>query len=164
MDRINKIYTSPIYRKELVYICEDERERIYCKHDIEHFLDVARIAYIINLENNLGYSKDIIYAVALLHDIGRHREYQDGIDHHQASADIAKEILRKSGYNRKESKIILDAILHHRSNNKYNNEENKDNLNELIYKADKMSRKCFCCNAMETCKWNDSKKNKDINY
>ena len=101
MNRINKIYNLPIYRRELVYIGEDEKDRIYCKHNIEHFLDVARIAYIINLEKKMNYDKDIIYAVALLHDIGRHREYQEGVNHHQASADIAKDILRQTGYTRK---------------------------------------------------------------
>lgn len=158
MDRINKIYNSSIYRRELVYIGEDEKNRIYCKHDIEHFLDVARIAYIMNLEKGMNYDKDVIYAVALLHDIGRHKEYQEGVNHHQASADIAKEILRKAGYTRKESKVIIDAILNHR------NENNDNQLNELMYTADKMSRKCFCCNAIESCKWSNSKKNQGIYY
>ena len=158
MNRINKIYNLPIYRRELVYIGEDEKDRIYCKHNIEHFLDVARIAYIINLEKKMNYDKDIIYAVALLHDIGRHREYQEGVNHHQASADIAKAILRQTGYTRKESKIIIDAILNHR------NESNDNKVNELMYIADKLSRKCYCCNAIETCKWSNSKKNKEINY
>ena len=158
MDRINKIYNSSIYRRELVYIGEDEKNRIYCKHDIEHFLDVARIAYIMNLEKGMNYDKDIIYAVALLHDIGRHKEYQEGVNHHQASADIAKEILRQAGYTRKESKVIIDAILNHR------NENNDNQLNELMYAADKMSRKCFCCNAIESCKWSNSKKNQGIYY
>ena len=158
MDRINKIYNSNVYRRELVYIGEDEKDRIYCKHDIEHFLDVARIAYIMNLEKGLKYSKDLIYAVALLHDIGRHREYQDGVNHHQASANIAREILSQSGYTRKESRIIIDAILNHR------NETNTNELNELIYTADKMSRKCFCCNAIATCKWSSSKMNREIYY
>ena len=158
MDRINKIYNSSIYRRELVYIGEDEKNRIYCKHDIEHFLDVARIAYIMNLEKGMNYDKDVIYAVALLHDIGRHKEYQEGVNHHQASADIAKEILRQAGYTRKESKVIIDAILNHR------NENNDNQLNELMYAADKMSRKCFCCNAIESCKWSNSKKNQGIYY
>ena len=96
MDRINRIYNSTMYRQELICIVEDEKNRVYCKHDIEHFLDVARIGYIINLENNLGYSKDIIYAIALLHDIGRHREYKEGINHHMASSEIAECILKEA--------------------------------------------------------------------
>jgi putative nucleotidyltransferase with HDIG domain len=158
MDRINKIYNSSMYRQELVYIVEDEKDRVYCKHDIEHFLDVARIAYIINLEKNLGYSKDIIYAIALLHDIGRHREYKEGINHHMASAEIAKFILKNADYMPNEIKIIEEAILHHR------NKTNMNRLNELIYMADKVSRKCFSCSAIETCKWSNSKKNKEIMY
>ena len=158
MDRINKIYNSSMYRQELVCIVEDEKDRVYCKHDIEHFLDVARIAYIINLEKSLGYSKDIIYAIALLHDIGRHREYKEGVNHHKASAEIADFILKDAGYMPSEIKMINEAILHHR------NKTNLSKLNELIYTADKISRKCYSCSAIATCKWSNSKKNKEIMY
>lgn len=158
MDKINKIFNSSMYRQELVCIVEDEKDRVYCKHDIEHFLDVARIAYIINLEQSLGYSKDIIYAIALLHDIGRHREYKEGVNHHKASAEIARFILKEADYNINEIKVIEEAILYHR------NRTNMNKLNELIYKADKLSRKCYTCNSIETCKWSNSKKNKEITY
>ena len=70
-----------------------EQDRIFCRHDTTHFLDVARIAYIENLENGLGLAKEEIYAAALLHDIGRHLQYTRGIPHEQASAMEAEGIL-----------------------------------------------------------------------
>ena len=158
MDRINKIYNLDEYKNELSLIESDEKDRIYCKHNIEHFLDVARIAYIMNLEEKLGYDKVIIYAIALLHDIGRHREYEKGMDHHKASVDIAKNILKQTEFDTDEIRIICDAIESHRNKN----ETNK--LNEIIYKADKISRKCYACSAIYTCKWDEYKKNKTINY
>ena len=54
--------------------------------------------------------------------------------------------------------IIVDAIVSHR------NKTNKNKLNELIYISDKMSRKCYSCSAITTCKWSTNKKNKEINY
>ena len=146
MDRINKIYNLESYRREIVYIAGDEKNRIYCKHNLEHFLDVARIAYIINLEENLGYDKEIIYAIALLHDIGRHKEYESGINHHIASVEMAQEILKQTGFSEDEISIICDVIQTHR------NKTNKTKLNEIIYTADKMSRKCYSCSAISTCK------------
>ena len=41
---------------------------------MEHFLDVARLMYIYNLEDQAGFSKEMIYAAGLLHDIGRYEQ------------------------------------------------------------------------------------------
>ena len=71
MDKINEIFLNDKYVKLLNELNELEENRVFCKHGIEHFLDVARIAYIKVLENKLSYSKEVIYAIALLHDIGR---------------------------------------------------------------------------------------------
>ena len=38
---------------------------------MRHFLDVARLAWIAGLEQGLGLDKEIVYAAALLHDIGK---------------------------------------------------------------------------------------------
>jgi uncharacterized protein len=158
MERVNKIYNSETYRQELVYIISDEKDRIYCKHNLEHFLDVARIAYMLNLEQELGYDKEVIYAIGLLHDIGRHKEYESGFNHHLASANLAEDILKDAGYDEKERTMICDAILSHRNRTKMNK------LNEIIYAADKMSRKCYACGAIDTCKWSSNKMNKQIEY
>ena len=68
MERINKISEHPLWKLNMTQLKEAERDRIFCKHGIEHLLDVARIAYIENLEQNCGVSKEGIYAAALLHD------------------------------------------------------------------------------------------------
>ena len=158
MDRIDKIYNLKLYKREVELIANDEKDRIYCKHDLEHFLDVSRIAYMMNLEEKLGYDKEIIYAIGLLHDIGRHKEYESGLDHHIASVAMSEEILGQVGFSKEEIELICAAIDNHR------NERCINRLHEIIYKADKISRKCYACGAIDTCKWSDNKKNTKIVY
>ncbi len=79
-----------------------------------HFLDVARLAYIFNLEEHLGIDRERIYAAALLHDIGRHVQYLDGTPHQEAGLPIAGEILRDCGFSEGEEEEILEAIARHR--------------------------------------------------
>ena len=77
-------------------------------------MDVARIAYIENLEKNCGISKEIIYGAALLHDIGRYLQYTEGIPHERAGEDLAAEILKDCGFTGEEQIEILEAIARHR--------------------------------------------------
>ena len=72
MERVNRILRHPRYADCLKQVRDCETGRIFCRHQMEHFLDVARIAYILNLEEGRGLAKDMIYAAALLHDCGRY--------------------------------------------------------------------------------------------
>lgn len=159
MKRIDELLVNDTFKEHLSRINEAETERIYCLHGIEHLLDVARISYIINLEEKLGFDKAVIYAMALLHDIGRNLEYKEGLSHHQAGGDIALEILRDIGFDQEDCKKICDAI---RSHKEPLSGEDKTSLNYLLYKADKLSRNCFSCKAYDSCYWEESKKNKSI--
>ena len=78
MERIQAICNHPLWKESVEQIRILEQERIFCKHNPQHFLDVARLAWIENLEKNLEISKELIYAAAFLHDIGRHLQYQEG--------------------------------------------------------------------------------------
>lgn len=157
--RINNILENKKYQECLLKIKEYEANRIFCKHDIEHFLDVARIAYIICLENNIQVRKDIIYAISLLHDIGRWMQYELKISHEEASCQLSIGILEEAGYEAYEIEIITEAIKSHR-----NKENDKDSLNSIIYKSDKISRNCFSCGAEPECNWSNEKKNIRIKY
>lgn len=70
MERINQICSHPVWKKYMLEIDNLEKNRVYCKHGIEHLLDVARIAYIKKLESGYKIEKEVIYAAALLHDLG----------------------------------------------------------------------------------------------
>jgi len=155
MEKVNKICCHPTWKSSLEKIQELEKERIFCRHNIEHFLDVARIAYIENLEKGLQLSKEMIYGVAMLHDIGRYLEYQQGISHDKGSAMLAEEILKDCGFDEKECSEILSAILMHRTPET----GMMDNLAGLIYRADKKSRMCAFCAACQECNWSEEKKN-----
>ena len=84
MERIHKIQNHPVYKEEYRLLTEAEKERFFCRHTMEHFLDVARLMYIKNLEEQAGLDKELIYAAALLHDIGRYLQLTEGIPHQQA--------------------------------------------------------------------------------
>jgi putative nucleotidyltransferase with HDIG domain len=159
MERVTNIIKNNEYEDCLKKIKALEKHRKYCKHNKKHFLDVARIAYILKLERNLDINKEIIYATALLHDIGRHIQYEKGIPHEKASAKIANSILKDSGFKGEEIKQIVSAIEEHR----HKSSESSD-LGTIIYEGDKLSRKCFSCSQQNTCNWKDDKKNYIIKY
>lgn len=147
MERFLQILSREDYKGHLEKIAACEVDRVYCKHTLEHFLDVARIAYIMGLERGLALSKDMIYAAALLHDIGRHLQYTEGVPHAIASAEIAKTILVEVGYSAQETQMICDAIEKHNKGNLLNTP-----LEQLIFEADKASRLCFVCESLQGCK------------
>ena len=127
MRRVQKIWEHPLYQENYQKLQEKEADRIYCRHGIDHLLDVARIAYIHNLEESDGYSKAVIYAAALLHDSGRYEQYEWGIPHEKSGERIAREILEDlredSGmqlFGEEEQQFILEAIANHRGQNERN--------------------------------------------
>ena len=170
MDRLNQLMKHPLYVECLEKIKKHEAERIFCKHNMEHFLDVCRIAenlwlkyclerHLLAQDNSEEiYSeqmREYIYATGILHDIGRWQEYENGIRHEIASADLACCILAECGYHDQEIEEIRCAILNHR--NRAIKDENS--LSGWIYQADKKSRACFACEAEKKCDWSSSKKN-----
>jgi len=160
MDRINQILEHHTYRKCLQQIRRLEAGRIFCGHDMAHLLDVARLAYIFNLEEGLGIAKEQVYAAALLHDIGRHIQYLKGIPHHEAGILPAKEILADCGFSKEEEKEILEAILSHRNSSVAQGK----NLTGILYLADKKSRSCFSCKAEPECDRSRDKKIMKLEY
>lgn len=157
MNNINAILKNDIYKDALEKLKKYEENREFCNHTIEHFIDVARIAYIMVLEEKIDVSKDVIYAIGLLHDIGRVKQYEEGIHHDIASVDMSRDILKETSFTQEEVNIILNGIANHRK-------ESDNKLEEIIYKADKLSRQCFNCKAEKECYWSLEKKNFKITY
>lgn len=155
MDRINKILNHDLFIENVKKNEMAEAERRFCHHDMVHFMDVARIGWIINLEEGYGIDKEWIYAAALLHDIGRHDQYADGTPHEQASARRAPQILEECGFDDKETCVIVSAIASHRDKEV----AQEASLRGVLYRADKLSRPCFACKAETDCNWKGDKKN-----
>lgn len=160
MDRINNIINNIKYKIYVERNNKREEEREFCKHNIEHFLDVARIAYIISIEEKICVNKEVIYAVALLHDIGKWQEYEENISHNISSSRLSEEILKESSFDKVEIATIKEAIYNHRDAKV----ERERNLSGIIYRADKISRNCFNCHSKKECNWADKKKNMKIIY
>lgn len=157
MKNIDIIMNNSMYTESLEKLKKYEENREFCNHTIEHFIDVARIAYIMVLEEDLKVSKEVIYVIGLLHDIGRVKQYEEGIHHDIASVDMSREILKETSFTEEEVKIILNGIANHRK-------ESDNKLEEIIYRADKLSRQCFSCKAENECYWSKDKKNFKITY
>ena len=148
MNRIDAILRHPSFVESLGRTAKLEKDRVFCGHGMDHLLDVARIAYALSLETGLGAEKETIYAAALLHDIGRPLQYENGTPHEQESARIAESILPECGYGKSDTAMILDAIASHRTRN-----GEKPGFSGLLYRADKLSRRCFDCTASDECDW-----------
>ncbi len=160
MERINKILKHKLFLTCLDKNAQAEKDRIFCRHDMSHFLHVARIGRILNAEEGLGMETELIYAAALLHDIGKHLQYAEGTPHEQASVQLAAGILSDCGFGREETAVVIDAILGHRDERS----AGEKNLKGILYRADKLSRACFCCPAQALCDWKDGKKNLKLRY
>jgi len=160
--RYELILKDPDFRKHLEIITNREKTRKFCCHGFDHITDTARIGYIISLERSSEISKDMIYAAALLHDIGR--AYDDPALHHSiAGLGAAEKILEKCGYSHSEIRMITDAIAEH-SHDKNEYDHKAADLKNILNQADKLSRKCFCCEAYDECNWPPEKKNETLIY
>lgn len=161
MSRLESIRSHPVYQDSCQKIQDAEQDRIFCRHGMEHFLDVARIAYILVLERNLSLSRDLVYAAALLHDIGKWKQYQEGIPHELASVQIAEIILadlpEEERFSREEVLQILTAIRGHRKL-----QPDAEALEQILYESDKASRACYSCPSCTLCNWKTEKKNMEI--
>ena len=160
MKRIQKIMEHPLFIACIEKNKMAEVNRRFCHHDIEHFLLVSHMMYIMCLERQLSYSKDVIYAVGLLHDIGRYKQYEDGTSHDIVSVEIGERILSESNFVDCEIQIISDAILGHRGNRKMDSES----LADILYIADKSSRYCSLCKVSADCNWSEEKKKMHLNW
>ena len=161
MDRVNAILKHKMYRKYYDQIEEIEKDRDFCRHQMPHLLDVARIAYITNLEQDLGYDREVIYAAAILHDIGKSFQYEEQIPHEIAGEKAASEILdtlpEGLAFSAEERRLILAAVRGHRRK-----KDGTEPIAALFYDSDKRSRTCFSCPAEKECNWKDEEKNKEI--
>lgn len=161
MDRVNAIWKHPVYQEYYHRLEKLEAERIFCRHQMPHLLDVARIARIRSLEDGLELDTEVIYAAAILHDIGKSLQYEEKIPHETAGVRLAGEILdslpEEDAFTEEEKKMILTAIQGHRRLRR-----DPEPLERLLYESDKASRMCLACPSEGLCDWSEEKKNMEI--
>lgn len=204
MPRVDAVWNHPVYQERYRALQRAERDRAFCGHDLQHFLDVARIAWTVLLERGVAASyadalsggdaadggasvvdaaavahwpkvaRDVVYAAALLHDIGRADEYESGEPHDIAGPRIAAEILgtveQDKRFSSGECEQILAAITHHRTSAGCAGGASAEGvcsagaLADALRYADKAARACYACPARELCNWPDGKKNLAITW
>ena len=156
MQRVEIILRSSVYQDYVEQIRRREETRRFCRHERNHFWETARTAYILYLSGEDPCPelepfapeavKEMIYAAAFLHDIGRFLEYDDpSKDHAVESAVLARPLLAGAGFSNAEIPPILSAIAHHRL-------KDGKGFDLLMYRADKESRPCYDCPALGECK------------
>lgn len=149
LERIQKILEGQTFRKYLDATAAHEQNREFCRHDLDHLLTVSRLAYLFSLEEGCQIPKEQFYAAGLLHDIGRFRQYEDGVDHAVASAELAMGILEEAAFSEEERGCIAKAIEEHRKPAKASF---SSPLARYLWRGDKHSRLCFACAASKRCK------------
>lgn len=156
MERVGKILRSPQYKAYADRINRFEETRRFCHHDRNHCWETARTAYILYLTGEVSCPeleafsaeavREMIYAAAFLHDIGRFREYEnEALDHGEEGAVLARPLLAEAGFSDAESKLIRKAIAHHRR-------KGDAGFDLLLFRADKESRPCYDCPVLAECK------------
>ena len=149
MIAVEAIRNHPVFIDHMKRIARSERDREFCCHQMPHLLDVARIAYIRALEHRMPFRKEVIYAAALLHDVGKAEQYEHGKPHEEAGMSVATKILQEvDGFSALEKTAIVAAVGQHR---RYS--EKSSPLGKLLFEADKASRPCFACKASAKCNW-----------
>lgn len=178
MARVRAIWDAAEFRTSLAAIESAEVDREFCRHGPAHLLDVARVAQILNLERGAGLDRELIYAAALLHDLGRAAQYATGEPHDAAGERIAREILGSlpsaQAFSEAECSAILAAVRGHRGatekvtavgdgvareGDAVDPEQLAHVLATLIREADHRSRPCYACSARESCYWPEERKN-----
>lgn len=157
MFRVNRLLKNQEFLEKIKQLEQLEQDRQFCRHGWEHSMDVARVMALLNVERELGFSKEFLYALALIHDLGRVDEYVSGIPHEEAGMALAQRLLPSCGFDAEEIAAIADAIGGHRDKN-----VSKSVLTGLLVEADKKTRLCFQCKAREQCKWPENKKNMTV--
>lgn len=159
MERVNAILRHPSYQSWIIAVNQAELGRDFCRHGLEHAFDVARIAYALWLDcGGNPVAKDIVYAAALLHDVGRWQEYEDQtVDHAQASAELAQPLLLEVGYHPEVAAEICRAVAAHRR-------EGEQGLAGILHRADVLSRPCFLCPSAARCSWPRERRNQQLLY
>ena len=158
MKAVTALLAHPLFRARLTALEEKEATRRFCRHGLDHALDVARIAWIRVLEEDRPFDKETVYLTALLHDLGRS---EDDTDHDRASARLARTLLPACGVPASQIDTICAAITAHRRKDDAPLSQDAS-LGALIASADKQSRLCFRCAAWDECHWPEALKNTTI--
>jgi len=143
MDLLYQLIQHPVVQQAQGEINRWEETRRYCRHGWEHAWAVARLAYMLYLEETEQrepWAREVLYAAGLLHDLGRAVEYATGEDHALVSARLARGILTDLGLPAELVARVCQAIAGHRQGE-------AEGWARYLYLADKLSRPCGHCQA-----------------
>lgn len=159
---VDIIISDTRYLDKLEIINDIEKDRIYCKHDKAHAIEVCKILTILSSRRELDNYKELSILMAYFHDVGRAFKY-DGA-HDKCSSDFTRLLLAEYGYKKEDIELICYAISNHSGrmyisdiynyiDNNLMEDNTKDTWAKLLRIADQLSRNCYECDANDLCKW-----------
>ena len=159
---IEKILSDERYIDKLNTIDNIESNRCYCKHNITHSREVARILSDLSKERELDNYDELSMIMGYLHDIGRADDYE-GM-HNECSSEFARVLLEEYGLDEDSINLICYAIDNHSGRMPIDDiykciQENtvedriEDTWAKLLRIADQLSRDCYKCEVASTCRW-----------
>ncbi|MBE5899133.1 MAG: HD domain-containing protein [Lachnospiraceae bacterium] len=164
---IERILSDERYLEKINRLNEIEKDRTYCKHDLDHFQEVYQILSILSSRRGLDDSKKLSKTMAYFHDIGRADSY-DG-NHRKSSSDFARILLGEYGISGEEIDLICYAIDNHSGridvedayyyiDNNMVEDSLRDTWAKILRISDQLSRNCYICKANAICKWLEGEK------
>ncbi len=113
------------------------------------------------------FARDVVYATALLHDMGRVAQYETGEPHHAAGQRYARELLGAlagpAHFTASEIDAVACAVGAHRSGGvRTAAAPAVATLADLLRASDKAARACWSCPARATCCWPPEKMNETL--
>lgn len=153
MSYLARLLALESYRQALRALEDQEADRIYCKHNLDHFLDVARVTMLVCADFDIPADKDVVYLAALMHDLGRLDKGQ--ADHPVASAQLADQWLEAIDFPADRRPEVIRLIEGHG----WRGPAVPSNLLEAFSLADSLSRPCYQCPATDSCHWPADRKN-----
>ena len=101
-------------------------------HGIVHIIEVIRRSFALNDTFKLGLDKNMIYAIAAYHDLGKH---EDHVNHHLIGAQrFINDETMKDFFTDEQRNIIKEAIEDHRSSKE---DEPRSTYGKLVSSADR---------------------------
>ncbi len=97
-------------------IIEFVRKKLSGPNSGAHTFDHTMRVYTLSMQigDGLPVSIRVLQAAALLHDVGRPREFETGVSHSILSGEMSKPLLQELAYTESEIQHIMDAIRTHR--------------------------------------------------
>ena len=133
--------------KKVREIAKKEADSPSIVHDLDHLRRTSQGAkWLVKVQGGDEKEQLLAEAAGWLHDIKR--PLTNEVDHAQASAEKAEEVLKRAGFEKEDIKRVVRAVRHHREKRNW-----KSPLHSSIYISDKLFEGMGAFIILRRCTW-----------